>query len=966
MSDTYETREERRKRLQEAKNKNKEPKKEKQNKTKKSGKQIAKRIFLTLIALAIVMMIGGAITFAVMVKDAPKLDEATLKDSISSTFYDANGEEIAKVGAVNRDYVNYEDIPDLVKNAFIATEDARFFKHHGIDPIRLGGAVVANFQNGFGAEGASTITQQVVKNFFFNQPQKTLSRKAQEAWLAIQLERKYSKEQIFEMYVNKIFMSENMSGVKTAAKTYFDKELDELTLPEAAMLAGMPQAPNAYNPFNNPERAEKRKNVVLSLMHQHGYITKAEMEEAQKVNIKTLVLSKDKRKNTDLPYDSFIKEAIAEIEEKYPDVNVYTDGLSIQTTLNKKAQDYVDKIMYENEIVPFPDDKFQAGITLLDTKTGGILAIGGDRDPDVKFGFNYATEQKRQPGSTIKPILDYGPAIEYLKWGTYHTLVDKATTYSDGTPIGNWDNQYMGSLTMREALARSRNIPALEAFKEVGADKAQEFAKNIGIELKEVYESASIGGISPGISSLELAGAYSAFGNEGVYNKPHAIKSFTLKDGTKINMEPEPEAAMQDYTAFLITDMLKDVVSSSYGTGSYANVSGLPIAGKTGTTNYTDQELAEYNIPTSKAVPDAWFAGYTTNFTMAVWTGYESRKNYIAPGMDQKIAQQIFSHVMEYISEDVETEDFKQPDSVETVKIEKGTYPARLASAYTPSSQILTEYAVKGNILNQVSQKYDKPDAPSGVNASYSKDSDEIKLSWKYGSKKGVTFQVNVSVDGGGSKQLSQTSDKSLKIAKPTPGSTYTFTVIALKDSQSSDGASASVTIPEQEVEEEQATEDENEAVDDDSKDQQNNEDTETDDSKDQDQDNADDNNENDSEKNNSGDDSNSAGDSDTDSGDSSDNSGDNGSSSGNNDSNSGNNGSNSGNNGSSSGNNSSNSGNSSTNSGNSSNSSNNSSNSNQEDKNENSTSDSDSSNSTTNQSNGNSTKQSDSNTDSN
>ncbi|WP_445492246.1 PBP1A family penicillin-binding protein [Niallia sp. 03133] len=809
MSEKFETREERRKRLQSANNKTTS----KKNKTKKSGKHIFKKIFLTLLTLGILGMIGGAVTFAVMVKDAPKLDEKTLKDSISSTFYDSKGHEIAKVGSVNRDYVNYEDIPKLVKNAFIATEDSRFFKHHGIDPIRLGGAVVANITNGFGAEGASTITQQVVKNFFFNQPQKTLSRKAQEAWLAIQLERKYSKEEIFEMYVNKIFMSENMSGVKTAAKVYFNKELDELTLPEAAMLAGMPQAPNAYNPFNNPDRAEKRRNIVLSLMHQHGYISKEEMEKAQNVPISDLIVKKKDRKGTELAYDSFIKEAIAEIEKKYPDINVYTDGLSIQTTINTKAQKYVDQIM-ENKIVQFPDEKFQAGITLLDTKTGGILAIGGDRDPDVKFGFNYATEQKRQPGSTIKPILDYGPAIEYLKWGTYHTLQDSPTTYSNGTPIKNWNNIYLGSMTMRSALAQSRNIPALEAFKAVGKDKAKNFAVNLGIPLDDIEEAYSIGGLKNGVSTKELAGAYSAFGNEGVYNEPHAVTSFTLKDGTKINMEPESKVVMQDYTAFMISDMLKDVVSSSLGTGANANVPGLPIAGKTGTTNYTDKELSEYNIPTSKAVPDAWFAGYTTNYTMAVWTGYETRKNYIDPGMDQKVAQLIFKNVMQYISQGKQTADFTKPDSVQAVNIEKGTYPAKLASSYTPTDQILMEYAVKGNILNQVSEKYNKPDAPANVAATYNKDNDEIELSWKYNNKKDVKFAVTVSVNGGAEEQLTETSDTSIKIAKPEAGSSYTFTVKAIKGDQSSDPASAAVQIPQKEIEQ-QPSEDPNNPPDD-------------------------------------------------------------------------------------------------------------------------------------------------------
>lgn len=853
MTDKYQTREERRKQL-EASKKN-APKKAK----KKSGMNLFKRVLLILLTIGIIGIIAGGVTFAIMVKDAPELNPETLKDPISSTIYDKNDKEIAKVGAVNRDYVNYEDIPDLVKDAFIATEDSRFFEHHGIDPIRLGGAVIANFRDGFGSEGASTITQQVVKNFFFNQPQKTLTRKAQEAWLALELERKYSKEEIFEMYVNKIFMSENMSGVKTAARVYFDNSLDELTLPEAALLAGMPQAPNAYNPFNNPERAEKRRNIVLSLMHQHGYISKEEMEEAQKTSVEDTLVAKEDRQTNDLPYDPFIKQVIAEIEKKYPDVNVYTDGLEIYTTMDIEAQDYVEELMYEGEIVEFPDEDFQAGITLLDTKTGGILALGGDRDPDVKLGTNYATDIKRQPGSTAKPILDYGPAVEYLKWGTYQTIVDERTTYSDGTSISNWDNSYKGSMTMRKALEMSRNIPALKAFQAVGAENAQEFAVNLGIPLENAYESYAIGAFEA--STLEIAGAYSAFGNEGVYNTPHAVRSFKLKDGTKINMEPKSKVVMQDYTAFLITDMLKGVLTSSDGTGSLANIPGLPVAGKTGTTNYSEEERNKWGITNSKSVPDAWFAGYTTNFTMAVWTGYTERKNPIEPGLDQKVAQKIFKAVMGHISEDVETADFKKPDSVETIKIEKGTYPAKLASPYTPSSQILTEYAVKGNILNEVSQKYNKPNAPTGVKASYNENSDQIELSWDYGDKDGIKFDVSVSVDGGASEQLTVTYDTSIKITKPTAGSTYTFTVKAIKDDLESDPASSNISVPEKI--EEQPPEDPNETIDDEeNQDDPNGEESDDnqDEEGDEDSDNGGDNNSNNENGNNNGNDNNNNG----------------------------------------------------------------------------------------------------------
>lgn len=788
MSDKYQTREERRQQLEASKSNNKGNK-------KLNNKGLLKRIFLILIAIGIVTMLAGVATFAYMVKDAPKLNESLLKDPISSEILDQNGKLITKIGSEKRDYVDYENIPKLVEGAVLATEDARFYKHNGVDPIRLAGAVVANVKEGFGAEGASTITQQVVKNVFLS-PDKTLSRKAQEAWLSLQLERKYTKQEIFEMYVNKIYMSDGVSGILTASKYYFNKDLNELELHEAALLAGMPQSPNNYNPFEYPEKAEKRRNVVLSLMNQHGYISEEEMKNAQSIPVSSSLVKKTDRETRDLPYDTFISQVIKEIEKKYPDINVHSDGLKIYTTLDTKAQDYVEEIMYGNEIISFPDEEFQAGITLLDTKTGEIRAIGGDRDPEVKYGFNFATEQKRQPGSTIKPILDYGPAIEYLKWGTYETLSDSPTTYSDGTPINNWDNSHLGSMSMREALARSRNIPALKALQEVGLDKAQDFAVNLGIPLNDIYESYAVGGLKDGVSTLEMAGAYSAFGNEGFYTDPHSVKKIVLRDGTTLNMKPEQQVVMKDYTAFIITDMLKSVVNSSYGTGTLANIPGLPVAGKTGTTNYTQQERLDYNIPLG-AVPDAWFVGYTTKYTAAVWTGYKDRKNYIVSnGVDQKIAQNIFKNVMANVSNNVETADFTVPDSVEKVAIEKGTYPARLASSYTPSSQIIYEYAVKGNQPSQVSQKYNKLTAPSNLSASYDETTNQINVSWSYEDNADTQFEVSAIIDGGAEQQLKVSKDKSLSIADPNPGSTYTFKVTAFNGSQTSDAVSATVKVP--------------------------------------------------------------------------------------------------------------------------------------------------------------------------
>ncbi|MCM3566823.1 transglycosylase domain-containing protein [Neobacillus mesonae] len=783
MAEQYQSREERRKKLQG---------KTKQKPQKKS-RGLFKKILLSLVILGIVCIIAGVGTFAYLVKDTPPLDPKLLKDPIPSKILDKNGELVTEVGAVNREYVNYKDIPKVVENAILATEDYRFYKHHGIDPIRLGGAVLANFQHGFGAEGGSTITQQVVKNSFLTH-EKTLKRKVQEAWLAYQLEQKYTKHQIFEMYVNKVFVSENSHGIATAAKIYYGKTLKELTLAEAAQIAGMPQSPNNYNPFTHPDLAEKRRNIVLSLMHQHGFITKKQMDDAMKTAVKDTVLKPEKRKVKDKPFDSFVDAVIDEVDQN-TDFDIFTDGLTIYTTLDQNAQTHVEEILNSKEM-PYPDENFQAGIALLDTKTGEIRAIGGGRNQTVKRGFNYAIDTQRQPGSTIKPVLDYGPAIEYLNWGTYQMIEDKPITYSTGKKFGNWDQSYKGAMTIRTALQLSRNSPAVQTLQEVGLDKAKDFAIGIGIPLKEIFESYAIGGFGGktiGVSPLEMAGAYSAFGNNGIYTKPHAVNKIKLRDGTMISTAPEPKVAMKDSTAFMITDMLKSVLEYP-GTGVRAKVPGLPIAGKTGTTNYTDDEIKKWNIPNSKAVPDSWFTGYTTNYTASIWTGYKDRSTPItAEGSNQRIAQLIFKDLMAYVSKDMDTPDFTMPSSVQKVRIERGSMPPVLASQYTPSSQVSIEYAVKGHAPKTVSKKYYKLAAPSNFNAKLDETNEKITLTWDYKNSSGpVTFDVS-----DGTKHYS-VNDKTLTIPA-VPGTKYNFTITAIQDSKKSDPVTTSLEVPLQE-----------------------------------------------------------------------------------------------------------------------------------------------------------------------
>ncbi|MBT2575425.1 PBP1A family penicillin-binding protein [Bacillus sp. ISL-51] len=799
MSDQFMSREERRKAKQ-TKNSKPASSPKKGKKQRKGG--LFKKIVLSLVILFVLGIVGGAAAFAVLVSGAPSLDEAKLKTPYSSTIYDKNGKEIAEVGAEKRTYVPIKDIPDVVKEAFIATEDARFYKHHGIDPIRIGGALVANFTDGFGSEGGSTITQQVVKNSLLTH-QKTIKRKAQEVWLSLQLERHYSKDEILEMYLNRIYFSPRAYGVGKAAEEFFGvKDLSKLTVEQAATLAGMPQSPTGYNPVKNPNSSEKRRNIVLSLMEKQGFISSAEYQKAKKVSMKDegVVSQKQYEKKDTNKYSAFVEEVMSEIETKEKkDVDISTDGLKIYTTLDTKAQDYLDELM-DGDSVGFTQG-MQGGVTLLDTTNGEIRAIGSGRNSTVG-GYNYATQAKRQPGSTIKPILDYGPVIENKKWSTYEQIDDSAYSYTNGTAIHDWDRKYLGPISMRYALAQSRNIPALKAYQAAGKDNAVDFANGLGLGLNKdsVTESYSIGGFgddNPGVSTLTMAGAYSAFGNNGTYNEPHAVTSIEFNDGTKLDLTPKSKSAMSDYTAFMITDMLKSAVQT--GTGSLAQVPNVEVAGKTGTTNFPDSYMREHNIA-SGGVPDSWFVGYTPQYTAAVWTGVESKNKAGKLSLskaDQQVAKRLFQKLISYVDDGKGS--FEQPDSVVKETIEKGSNPAALAGPNTPDDKKVTEYFVKGTQPTAVSKTYtkEKADKPTGLQVKYDKDKKSLTLSWDYDGD--ASFNVKQSVDGGSYSDTQNSSAKEAVVSDVTPGSTYSFQVTAENDDGKSDTVSTSFKVPKDE-----------------------------------------------------------------------------------------------------------------------------------------------------------------------
>ncbi len=797
MSD-YQSRQERRK----SNSKKKPP-------SKKRGKSgLFKKILLTLVILFLVGIAAGGITAIAYINNAPELDPDKLANPQSSVILDRNDEEVQTLAGTDaREIAKFEEIPDVVKKAFVSVEDTRFYEHFGIDPKRIGGAVLANITQGFGAEGASTITQQVIKNSLLTS-EKSLERKVQEAYLSVKLEQEYSKDQILEMYLNKIYFGNGAWGVVAAADTYFGKNLieEELTAGEAAMLAGLPQRPSYYDPFENPDAATKRKNIVLSLMEKEGVITTEEADKFQAEKVEDMIVAKTEDTKSD-QYKVFMDQVVKELRERddITEKDIYSGGLKIYTTLDTRAQDITTEVVAN---YPYSNEDMRSGLVLLDTKTGSIRAIGETRkDENV---ITYATTGGFQPGSTAKPIIAYGPAIENMQWSTGRSLKDEPLKTGEAN-IRNWDRNYRGQVSMRRALEMSYNVPAVNTFLDVGEKPAQEFANKLGMNLEDdqMVPTAAIGTFST--SPLQMSGAYAAFGNGGTYNKPHSVRKVVFPNGQEINLEPESSKAMNDYTAYMISDMLKSVVDS--GTGTDAKIPGLPVAGKTGTTNHDASVIQEQGFPTSGIVKDAWFAGYTTEYSMAVWTGYNKpNAHYLdsSKGEDDT-SKLLFKEIMSRVSEGINTADFQKPDSVIEVGVEKST--GLLPSDYTPKDKIVYELFVKGNTPEKTSTKYQQPDGVTGLSGQYNVDSNSIALSWQPGEDKKFTYKVEMSVNGGGYQSLTETGDTSFTIENVEKGSDYKFKVTAVTEAGvSTKPSETTVSVPaEPEPEPEEDTEEEQE-----------------------------------------------------------------------------------------------------------------------------------------------------------
>ena len=720
-----------------------------------SKKKLWKKILIGIAAFVTVAIIAIVAIFAYYGATAPTIQASDLEGATETKILDKDGELIYSLGGEKRDLITSEQVPQLLKDAITSIEDKRFYSHMGIDPIRIAGSFLRNAKAGQITQGGSTITQQLVKLAVFStkKEDQTYKRKIQEIMLALQLERNYSKEQILTYYLNKVYMANNVYGFGTASHYYFNKELSELSLPQVALLAGMPQAPNSYDPYANADQAKERRDLVLYSMKENGKISKEQYDQAVATPVTDGLIAHNNNVDSNdkaLVYDSFVTMVLKEVQEK-TGLDPYNDGLTIQTTIDSKAQQRLYDIVNTNDYIQYVNDKIQNAVVMLDTKTGAVRAVNGGRKQTTLLGYNRATDNTRSTGSTIKPVIDYGPAIEYLNYSTGQTIMDQRTTYSNGVELNNWDFSHKGAMTLRTALVYSRNTTALQTFKAVGETNIKSFLNNLDIQIKNdgqdyLVESNSIGA---DISPIKMAAAYATFGNYGNYSKPYTVTKVTTRDGQVTEFKPEQKQAMKDSTAYMITDVLKD--SFKYGFATQATIPGLPTAAKTGSSNYTvEQKRAMGASDYEDIIPDSWFIGYSTDYTISAWTGYDNPYEQ-GGGVDtteQEYSRLIYYYLMKYMAESSSGDDWVQPDSVVKQQIEIGSDPLSLPGPRTPANMIATELFVKGHVPTQQSMNYGtKIEGPTGLKATYDKSKKTLTVTWdnyKTNSKDKPQYKVTV------------------------------------------------------------------------------------------------------------------------------------------------------------------------------------------------------------------------------
>ena len=628
-------------------------------KPKKSFANILKILFF--IAFALLGVVGGVLYAQLQeLPDIANLND--FKTSEATHIYDINGNLISQLWLEQRTIVPLEQIPQTLQNAVIATEDERFYQHWGIDVIGVARAFLVNIASGGLREGASTITQQLARTLFLTQ-EKTLSRKIREALLSIQIEKNYSKKQILEMYLNDIYYGEGAYGVESASRSYFGKHLADLSLPECAMLAGLPKSPNHFDPYKFPLEALKRRNLVLDRMSANNYITEQDATDAKNVPIE---LKKIEVQNA--PY--FVEYVRQQLEARYGSNAVYKGGLAVYTTLDMKLQEAAQRALAhgldnaeilerKNRLSNIPiDQPIQGALLAIDPHTGAIRAMIGGVDYH-KSVFNRAIQARRQPGSAFKPII-YTAAIEN-GYTMADVFLDSPVVYPDpitGKPWRplNFSDKFRGPTTLHTALMYSINVVTIKLLEKLGIQPVVSVARRLGIT-SPIKPNLSLGLGTSEVSLEEMVQAFSVFPNQGVRVEPFAI--LTVKDGSGHILEnntPVAESVLDPMVAYIMVHTMKDVIDN--GTGRIIRRLGFtyPAAGKTGTTND--------NV-------DAWFIGFTPDLTCGVWVGYDERQSLGKKQTGGETAAPIWAEFMKAATEGTTPKDFEPPKNADEELVTK-------------------------------------------------------------------------------------------------------------------------------------------------------------------------------------------------------------------------------------------------------------------------------------------------------
>ncbi|OLN23782.1 penicillin-binding protein [Domibacillus antri] len=596
---------------------------------------------ITILLAAVVLLVGLAIGFYFM-KSA---DVETLKQGLSQStiIYDREGEAASKLSANRTDSVSIDKMPEHLQDAFVAVEDNRFYEHGGFDMKGIFRALFTNVMAGSRVQGASTITQQLTKNALLS-PEKTYRRKIEELFLAIEIEKVYKKEEILEMYLNTSYFGNGAWGVQNASKKYFGKDVSDLTRAESSMLAGMVKAPSRYNPIDHMDNALERRQVVLNQMVKYGYITQQQADETASQSVTLKDTSGDPLKGKYAHYsDAVINEAISRFGLTQDDL--LTQGYNIYTSLDQDVQSGLEDV-YENSST-FPvsvnGEGAQSAAVLMDPKTGGVLAVVGRRGEHVFRGFSFATQMKKSPGSSIKPLVVYTPALEEGYKPT-DMLVDEKMSFGGGekpySPT-NFGGTYEGEVPMYRAVEKSLNIPAVWLLDQIGLSKGLDALNRFGLETGDETLGIALGDIKKGVSPLEMAEAYTTFSNRGIRKESFFIQKIVGPEGEiKPKWEPKEVQVTSEEVADEMTSMLLGVVER--GSGERAQVDGIDIAGKTGSTQVPIEGVT--------GTEDQWFVGYTPDLVGAVWVGVEkvSDTNYLS-GNSSDGAVPLFGEIVEEI-----------------------------------------------------------------------------------------------------------------------------------------------------------------------------------------------------------------------------------------------------------------------------------------------------------------------------